>query len=253
MHELQQGGDATAWEEAVAKSGVEKRTLVRFARIASFLQKHFPKALEPGSDFVAGSAIILELMKLHQISEVDAKFEADWTFQGQRSVRDLRERVEMYRQTRASMRATPPQSAQQRAAAFIKATVERIRANPSALNLNGLERFESSLVRSPLAPKLVAHCEDRRVAIDIRAPDFKAARSPTAAAAIYCTRIGALMLRYDAVIMLIPESTRQYAPAIFKLLTEWSKEPEALLNHVDIMLVHEHEMTFFKKDLKGNS
>jgi hypothetical protein len=73
-----------------------------------------------------------------------------------------------------------------------------------------------------------------------------------AAAAIYCARIGALMLRYDAVIMLIPDSTRQYAPAIFKLLKEWSKEPEALLKQVDIMLVDEHEMTFFNKDHKGN-
>ena len=228
-------------------AGGDARTLNRYGRIAAFLMRNYPETLEPECRFAAGSAVMLELMKLHEISADYAQSETQNTIEGRWSVRELRGQVESYRATLASVNAAPAQSSHQKAATFSRKTIELIQRNPDTLGLKDLISVDASAARSPLSPRLVAHCHSRDVAVDIKAPDVNAARSVAAAAANYSTRIAVLLLRYESVIVVMPEKARQYAVATVKLLQEWVREPLVIQENVRIALASEDVLTYLSE------
>jgi len=126
---------------------------------------------------------------------------------------------------------------------------------PHILGLPDVVNIEISEARSPLSPRLIAHCQSQDVAIDIRAPDVNAARSVVAAAANYSSRIAVLLLKYETVIMVMPEKARQYADATLELLEDWVRDSIVLDKRVKLALASEQTLTYLavKKSSQNTS
>lgn len=205
------------------------QTLKRFMRVAAFLEQHYAASIEPGQDFRAGSAVMLEFMQLHEASEEAAHQAASGVFSGETSVRELRRLL-------ATLRESSPLPVAshhaQRYADFNKQAIELFLKKPELLNLGPDVVLKVTQVRSTLMPKLVAQTPDGEVAIDIRAPDVNAARTTAAAAATLASRIAVLKLRFYKVVVVLPVKAAGYADETLKLLQDWAREPEKMMSGV---------------------
>lgn len=209
------------------------QTLKRFMRLAAFLENNYPNSIDSGENFKAGSALILELIRLHELSHDAAKKIASSVFSGEASVRQLHRHLE-------AMRAAAPPSMvhhAKRYADFSQQAIELLLKKPELLDLGGNVHFKVSEVRSTLMPKIVAHTSEGEVAVDIRTLDINAARTAIAAAAVLATRIAVLKLRYSKVVMVLPTASGEYATETLQLLKEWAKNPVELLGTVSFALV----------------
>lgn len=237
LHALRKRGDAEGWERAIAASDERPQTLNRFVRLAAFLETHYPEVLRKGSKFQAGSAVMLEFIQLHALSAEQARLEAAACFDGSTSVRALRSRVGQLREELARHQKAPSRSSNQRYADFTRHALELLQRKPQLLGLGAIDSMEASEVRSALMPKLVAHCKMGLAAIDIRAPDVTAARSFSAAAASYASRVAVLRLRFDQVVIVMPAKAQLYAEETLKLLHGWAKAPAQVLSNVNFLMV----------------
>lgn len=237
LHALRKRGDAEGWERAIAASNERPQTLNRFVRLAAFLETHYPEVLKKGSSFQAGSAVMLEFIQLHALSVEQARLEAPDCFHGITSVRTLRSRIGELREELARHQKASPRSNNQRYADFAHHALELLQRKPHLLGLGPIASMEVSEVRSTLMPKLVAHCKKGLAAIDVRAPDVTAARSLSAAAASYASRIAVLRLRFDHVVIVMPEKAQLYAEETLRLLHGWAKAPSQVLSSVSFLMV----------------
>ncbi|WP_156055420.1 hypothetical protein [Thiomonas sp. OC7] len=237
LHALRKRGDEEGWERAIAASNERPQTLNRFVRLAAFLETHYPEVLRKSGGFQAGSAVMLEFIQLHALSIEQARLEAPDCFHGITSVRTLRSRVGHLREELARHQKASSRSSNQRYADFTRSAFELLHRNPHLLGLGPIKSLEISDVRSTLMPKLVAHCKKGPAAIDVRAPDVTAARSLSAAAASYASRIAVLRLRFDQVVIVMPGKAQLYAEETLKLLHGWAKAPAQVLSNVNFLMV----------------
>lgn len=241
---LQRSGDAAAWEEAMRTQADSPQTLKRFMRVAAFLEQHYLGAIEPGQDFRAGSAVMLEFMQLHEVSTKAAHLAAAGVFSGETSVRELRRLLTTLRESTTSPVVSHHA---QRYADFSQQAIELFLKKPELLNLGPNVMLKVTQTRSTLMPKLVAQTPEGEVAIDIRAPDVNAARTAAAAAAALASRIAVLRLRFYKVVVVLPLKSARYADETLKLLREWTREPDEILPSVYIGLLSSQESLEIKQ------
>lgn len=125
----------------------------------------------------------------------------------------------------------------QRDADFSQHAIGMLTKDPGLLNLVGLTALRQTGVRNTLMPKLVAQTDDGKVAIDVRAPDVTASRTLATGAALIAARVAVLRLRFERVIVALPEKAEPYAVETLKLLKAWAVEPAPVLASLDFLLI----------------
>jgi hypothetical protein len=239
LHRLKTSGDAAAWKDAVSSLEDSPQTLHRFVRLAGFLEEHYPHVFDQGAGFIAGSAVMLEFVQLHELSTDIASQQAQGVFSGETSVRQLRHILAETRERLANNTGAPPKNRSQRYADFSEQAVNLLIKHPELLDLGAFKSLEVTQVRSTLMPKLVAHTSDGEVAIDVRAPDVTASRTVAAAAAMFAARLAVLRLRFKRVILVIPANAVPYALETIKLLRSWAEDHQTFVDSFNFLLIEE--------------
>lgn len=239
---LKRSGDTAAWQRELGQQEDSPQTLNKFVRLAGFLLQHYPDTLVPGAGFSAGSAVMLEFIKLHELSEDLAREHAQEVFSGHASVRTVRA---LFRRARAQLGPNTPaaQDKSTRYADFSQRVIQLLLHQPETLNLGPI-KLKLTQTRSTLAPKLVALTPEGEVAVDVRALDVTAARTLATGASLLASRIAVLRLRYDRVIVVMPEKSAAYVGKTVDVLSDWAREPEALLSSVKFVLFDDANETF---------
>jgi hypothetical protein len=238
----------TDWERPPTVFKVDARTSRRFLRLAEFLQTHYPEALDGRIPVVCGSAVLLEFVKLHELSPEHARACATSCLAGDITVVRMRGLLKEVRLELSERTGTNHSSSNAQYAEFTKMAVARIEREPGLLSkldleINKLETVES---RMALMPKMIAHCNRRRVALEIRAPQDSAARSVGNVAATLVSRIAVLRLRFDDVVLVMPDSSEHIALATKAMLSAWAHESKESLRTVDILLLGKEEQRWIE-------
>jgi hypothetical protein len=245
--EFKRTGDVAGWEKAVAEQADTAQTLHRFVRAATFLADSYPDALKPQQGFAAGSAVMLEFIQLHELSAKLAQQHSAGVFAGKTSVREVRKILADARGALAAAGGVQPQHRTQRYADFSQHAIGMLTQDPGLLNLAGLKALHQTGVRHTLMPKLVAETGDGEVAVDVRAPDVTAARTLATGAALIAARVAVLRLRFERVIVAMPEKAEPYALETLKLLKTWAAEPAPILANLDFLLIGDDSARLLQK------
>ena len=228
-----------SWDEATAALALDARTAKRFARITEFLESEFPEIVETKRKIRAGSAVVLEFMKLHEFSPAQARLVAEKCFTGHFTVDAMRILLTKVRQSADPEESSRLESGSLRYAGFTRTALDRLKSEPALLQKFEVNRLEMVDTRLTLMPKVIAHCTRMKIAVEIRAPQDDTTRSIANIASALVARIAVLRLRFDDVILVMPKSAEKVAQMTMKLLYEWTQDARESVRTVDILLLDE--------------
>ena len=205
---------------------LDARTARRFARIAEFLEQHYPAYLDGKKSVKAGSAAVLELIKLHQIAPKAADQVADACLSGELTVAQLRAKVEEGREKPEIAYVRPRQDASRWTADFEALVLERLEQGRLLPDFDQIDKIEVLKSKEPLVPDFLVHSgrAKRITAVEVKAPRNTAARSVSTVATELVSRLAVLSLRYENVVLVLPKEAAEIAAEAMELWEKWTKE-----------------------------
>jgi hypothetical protein len=224
---------------AVAALTLDARTAKRFTRVTEFLESQFSEILETKGKIRAGSAVLLEFMKLHELYPAEAAQVADKCFAGHFTVDEMRVLLTKVRQSDETQESARNESGSFRYADFTRLALDRLKSEPALLQKLEVNRLEMAETRLTLMPKVIAHCARKRIAVEIRAPQDDTTRSTANIASALVSRIAVLRLRFDDVVLVMPTSAEKVARETMKLLHEWTQDARESVRTVDVLMLDE--------------
>lgn len=253
LHAASAGTGGERWASAQLELGLDARTARRYFRLTEFVATHFPQFLEIPEKFRAGSAALLEFIKLHELSPELAREVASGCFGGTLNGDAIRERVRSARPERAETGEAHARAVSARSASFQRAVLERLAVDASILRLPDLDRVSFNEGREPMMPKAVAHTRRRNIAIEIKSPADDGARSLSNVAASLVARIALLRMRFDDAILVMPVGSEAIAAKVSELLKGWSQDSRLFERTVDVLVLDERHLVVPKKPPRINS
>lgn len=222
--------------DLLAELGLDARSLQRFTLLAAFLNRWYPHALQPRRHpFAARPSAVHELSRLHRIAQPEADEIADRCFDGSLKMIEIRALVE--RAATSSLSADPSDQYRKKDLVdFENQVVELFRAHPEVLGRIGVTSVERVRVRNALMPDLVARCDHRSVALELKAPPVRPIRTWTMLAADLMARIAVLRQHFDDVVVVMPLHAEPLARETLVQMREWIRDSRPSVCSVPILL-----------------
>jgi hypothetical protein len=218
------------------------RTAQRFARVAEFLEANYPLHFAGTRPVRAGSAAVLELMKLHQLSPEHAAQDADRCLAGEVTVADLRAKLARIRFEPEFVQLPEGRVAtMRRVVSFTRMALHRVRSEALLPNASDIERFEFPDQRVPMAPDLIVSYrhENRLVAVEVKAPRDTSPRSVSNIATELISRVAVLRLQFDDALVILPEDAEGIATKTVELWEGWVRKIKHRSSSIDMLLLGE--------------
>jgi hypothetical protein len=218
------------------------RTAHRFARIAEFLETHYPLHFAGTRPVRAGSAVLLELMKLHQFSPELAAQNADRCLAGEITVADLRSTLARVRAEPEVGRLADGRAATMRwLANFTQMALRRVKDEALLPNASDIEAFQLPDQRAPMAPDLIAYYrnEHKVVAVEVKAPRDASPQSISNVAHELISRVAVLRLHFDDALLVLPEEADGIATKTVELWEGWVRKTKRRSSSIDMLLLGE--------------
>ena len=235
---------------------LDPRTAQRFARLARFLQTHYPDLLTAGQPMLAGSATVLELAKIHAISPAEADVLAPRCLSGQIGVEELRKRLELVRSQPSAFKSLARKHASQRASAFDDLASKLIESGAVRLPLEfEVIQFMRPKGRDPMAPDLIAFGKEpgQVIAIEIRSPNDRSARSPFQTATELMERLALLKLHFFDAVLVMPKQAAEVAQLAQDRWSAWVKNLPSHSCKMSILLLDTESAQAVKQGVVSQS
>lgn len=216
------------------------RTAQRFARLARFLQESYPELLNAGNPMLAGSAAVLELAKIYAVSRSEADTLAARCLSGEIGVAELRERFESLQSQHAGTAPPVRKTSSQRAAAFADVASGLILSGevklPTELEVVQIMRPDR---REPMAPDLIAYgkAPGQVIAVEIKSPSDRSARSPFQTATELMERMALLKLHFFDAVLVLPKEASEVAQLAQERWDAWVKNLPSKSCRMSVLLV----------------
>lgn len=219
---------------------LDTRTARRFARIAAFLEQDYPDYFSGQKQVRAGSAALIEFIKLKESSPQRAQELAETTLAGELAVAQLKAELEKVRTQKAPSARSNRLDASRWAIDFENLVLRRLSEGRLLPDSEKIEEIEVVKSREALAPDILVHYKKNgspSLAIEVKAPRDTAARAGTTVAAELISRMAALMLRYDYTLLVLPQEAEGIAQETVRMWRKWTDVPGRNLPPLTIMLL----------------